>query len=488
MVLSAMPFFSGSKTGATASRYVVQRLTPVTLVSLSNLSGWLFPGANMPAVALLARHRPQRDDQVTVVQVPWSPTGPKTHTFEIAPSDIVNLSLSAWERQPVQLKTAAFGRRRDLLLLESLTAAHESLRARLLTLRAEFRDGLILGKPRNRKTDASKLRELEILGPRDLRPFRIPELLHIFNYAKAQWPRTREVYQEPLLLVKEVLSASGEGRAMAAVADRDLVFTDAYFGAALPSAQRAGAHLLAAVLNSALASWFFIMTAAEFGIWKQRLFVQDVELLPVPQLDHAVRSKAGRRLLKLEQAFRQGASLEDGWKSLDEAVFDLYELDEADRVVIRDGLFRASWEWKPGRKASVQPVDIEHLSNYAQVFLSSIDGWLSARKRRRMRAEVFDLPKGDALRVVRFVLEEKHGPSRLEVVRPDSELSDLLTRIGKRLNVRLASSIIGQRELRVHGRAEVVIIKPAARRHWLGVAALEDADAVIAESIVRAAA
>jgi hypothetical protein len=105
-----------------------------------------------------------------------------------------------------------------------------------------------------------------------------------------------------------------------------------------------------------------------------------------------------------------------------------------------------------------------------------------------MRAEVFDLPEGDALRVVRFVLEEKHGPSRLEVVQPDSELSDLLTRIGKRLNVRLASSVIGQRELRVHGRAEVVIIKPAARRHWLGVAALEDADAVIAESIVRATA
>jgi hypothetical protein len=101
---------------------------------------------------------------------------------------------------------------------------------------------------------------------------------------------------------------------------------------------------------------------------------------------------------------------------------------------------------------------------------------------------VFNLPKSDPLRVVRFVLEEKPGPSVLEIVRPGGELTDLLIRIGQRLNVRLTSSVIGQRELRIHGRDEVVILKPAARRHWMGVAALEDADAVIAESMARTTA
>jgi hypothetical protein len=105
-----------------------------------------------------------------------------------------------------------------------------------------------------------------------------------------------------------------------------------------------------------------------------------------------------------------------------------------------------------------------------------------------MRAEVFNLPQRAPLRVVRFVLEEEPGPSRAEIVDPKGELSELLERIGKRLNVRLANSLIGQRELRVHGPHEVVIIKPAARRHWMGVSALEDADAVIAESISGAAA
>jgi len=50
------------------------------------------------------------------------------------------------------------------------------------------------------------------------------------------------------------------------------------------------------------------------------------------------------------------------------------------------------------------------------------------------------------------------------------------------LKVKIATALSAERELRVYGRDEVVIIKPAARRHWMGVAALEDADAVVAES------
>jgi hypothetical protein len=487
MVLSAMPFFSGSKTGAEASRHVVQQLSPVTLVNLSRLRSWLFPAARMPAVVLFARHRPQRADQMTVVQVPWSPAGAKTHTFEIAPSDIIKISVADWERQPVRLKTAAFGRRRDLMLLDALTSTHKPLGERLSKLGVKLRDGLILGKPENRTRDASEMRGLEFLQVDDLRRFCVPAGLSRFDEDKAQWPRTRDRYQAPILLIKEMLT--GGARPLVAVADRDLVFTDAYFGASFPDAYRLGAHLLAGVLSSALASWFFIMTASEFGAWKQRLLTQDVALLPAPDLSEAVRSRAGQRILELEREFQRRAIDDADWRALDDAVFDLYELDDADRVVTRDGLVRASWEWKKGLEESAQPADTEHdLKSYARTFLAVIDGWLSVRNLRCMRAEVFDLPNRAALRVVRFVLQDRPGPSTIEIIRPEGELEEVLARIGQRLGLRLGTALTGQRELRVHGRNEVVVIKPAARRHWMGISALEDADVVIAESIAGAAA
>jgi hypothetical protein len=277
---------------------------------------------------------------------------------------------------------------------------------------------------------------------------------------------------------------------LTAVSERDLVYSDAFFGASLPANKQNVAHLLAGVLSSAVASWYLLMTGAEFGLWKQRLFDRDVKLLPMPDLDKAIHSVAGRRVLECERRLRQQRSgtLGSDWGGLDEAVADLYGLDKAERVVVRDGLFQASWEWRAGRDASIRPAGPEHIMVYASSFLSVIDDWLSALGRRRMRCEILDLPSADPLRVIRFLLEGRPGPSDVAIVRPDAKLHELLARIGERLNVKLGQAVVGARELRVHGRAELVVIKPAARRHWLGVAGLDDADAVIAESMAGAAA
>ena len=134
MILSATPFFSRSSTGIEAARSVVEALAPVTLVNLSDLSGWLFQKANMPAIVLLARHRKQCADRMTLVQASWSLAGERSHTFEIAPSDITTLPLSSWRRNPGLFKAAFLGRRHDLLLLDELWEKYEPLKAKLEVL------------------------------------------------------------------------------------------------------------------------------------------------------------------------------------------------------------------------------------------------------------------------------------------------------------------------------------------------------------------
>lgn len=487
LVLSAMPFFSRSGTGMAAAQHVMRLLAPITLVNLSNLCSWLFATAAMPAVVLFARHRPQRTDQVTVVQIPWAASGSRTHTFDVSSSDIINLSLANIEKQPSMLKTAAVGRRRDLSLLESLCSLHMGLGEQLAALGTKFCDGLTRGLPSNQTMDARSLKGLELLQAKDVHPFYIPSGLQRFTQQKAQWPRTRDIYRAPLLIVKEMVNENA--RAAVAVADRDLIFTDVCFAASLPFAHRQSAHLLAAILSSSLASWFFLMTSSEFGIWKRKLLIRDVAALPIPDLKKAINSASGKRLLQIEKTLRKTEIDEKDWAMVDEAVFDLYGLDNADRVVIQDGLFRASWQWQEGRALSVAATDIHSdITQYAKVFLSVISGWLSARNKRRMRAEVFDLPSRDVLRVVRFVLEDGPGDSTIAVVKPEGELNDVIGRIGKRMKVKIATALSGERELRIHGRNEVVIIKPAARRYWMGVSALEDADAIVAESFTRGSA
>ena len=481
LILSAVQFFSRSRTGVTASRRVIEKLSPVTLVNLSNQSDWLFPNSNMPAVVLFARQRKLRPDVITAVQIPWSPAGAISHTFEIARSDIITLPVADWQRRPEFLKAAFVGSRRDLSLLDRLASSHQSLGDQLVKFGTSLRTGLTFG---NRSGDPSFLHGLPFLTADNLQRLRVPRDLELFDAAKAQWPRNRDIYRAPLLLVKEFLRRGP--RPVVAVADRDIVFTDSVFGAALPLAENRTAHLLSAILSSSLASWFFLMTASSFGLWMQRIKCRDIECMLVPDLETVLHSKAGERLTRLARNFQIGSPSASRWQALDDAVFDLYEMDEADRIVARDGLFRASWQWKAGRDISVEAADISQVLNYARTFQAAVGAWLSAASLRRMRAEVFNLSERAPLRIVRFILEdlsERPEPNELKVIEPDGDLRGVLDRIGERLDVPIARSMVGQRELRVHGRNEVVIVKPAARRHWMGVSALEDADSVLAESV-----
>lgn len=484
VILSAMPFFSRSGTGMAAAQYVMRLLAPITLVNLSNLRAWLFATATMPAVVLFARHRPQPSNQVTVVQIPWTSSGARTHSFDVSPSDIIKLSIEEIVAQPMLLKAAAVGRRRDLMLLEAVTRDHPSLESRLLDLDTELRVGLTRG---NEANEAPELHDLEVLEAGGLEHFKIPLTLPLWGSAKAERTRSRDRYRAPLLIVKETFK--GAPRAIAAVADRDIVFTNALFGASFPFNCPASAHLLAAILSSSFATWYFLMSSSEFGIKIERLTRHDIVQLPTPDLKQAVLSDAGKRILQIEKRLQRQDATEKDWQALDEAVFALYMLDEADRVVVDDGLLRASWRWQAGREESVADAAVRtDIARYAEVFLSVMGGWLSARKQRHMRAEIVDLPSGSALRVVRFVLEDGPGHAVVELVKPEGELNEILAKIGKRLKVKLATALTGERELRIHGYQEVVIIKPAAKRYWIGIAALEDADAVVAESFIGSGA
>lgn len=498
IVLSAMPFFAGSKTGAAAAQYIIQQLSPVTLVNLALHTSWLFPTAKMPAVVLLAKHRPQASDHLTVVNVPWSPSAEKSHTFEIAPSDVTMLPLASWKKHPELLKTAAFGRGRDLMLLSDLRERFDNLTDWLGSVGTDWRDGLILGKPTERKRDARHLQGMEVLETKALKPFVVPNKLPTFedmiearrakdgshvpvDPTRAQWPRSRETYKAPIILIKEFLQAGP--RPVSAIVDRDIVYTDAFFGATIGEEYRECAHLISAILSSAFASWFYFMTASEFGIWKRRLLTNDVGLLPMPDPVAASCTAAGQKVLALEEMFRKGDVDEAQWQVLDEAVFDLYGLDATDRIVVRDGLTRAGWQWAAGRKFAAEAADFDNdLKAYAEAFLSVIEPWLQATAGQYMRAEVICLAEAAPLRVVRFILENGQGRSSVTAVPAQGELTTVLERIGGRLGVRLGTALVGERELRVHGADEVVIIKPAARRFWMPGSALEDADIVLTES------
>lgn len=478
LVLGANPFYSASQTGRAAALDVIKKLSPVTIVNLANHSDWLFNGANMPALAVFGRHRPEPREGITVVQVPWSPIGRRSHVFEISPNDTVRLPLSVLDNRPELLKAASYGKHRDLALLDRLMSTCASLGGELHAVGASFRQGMIRG---NQSADASFAYGLPLVKKRNLRPFDLPTGLPRFDGDKMQWPREAMTFRAPLLLVQEFVGKGG--RLVSAVAERDTVFTNSLYGASLPTDKLECAQVAAGILNSSLASWFLLMASSTFGLWMRRILLSDVNRLPAPNLDEAAASVEGRAIRSIAESVRNQPLSAEDWQTLDESVFDLYELSTPDRVVVRDGLFRASWQWDAGRRQSIEPASVSTvMQTYARTFMTILDNWLAAREGWSTRAEIFGLAQDDALRVVRFILEDGHCHPKV-VVQPTIGLAHVLREIEERLSLRLSETVVGAREIRAYGTREVVMIKPAARRHWLGVSALEDADTVVRESV-----
>lgn len=481
MLVSATPFFSLSATGIEAAQEIVEQLAPVTLVNLSELAGWLFPKAKMPAMALLASRRSSDEDEIVLVQVPWSPVGKKSRMIEIAPSDVATLPLEAWRRNANLLKAAFLGSRHDLVLLDELTERYNSLGDRLKTLGAPLRSGLILGRKGGRS--ASHLHGLPFAGA-GIGHFDLPDDMPPFSEDFVERPRPRETYEAPLLLVAQNLR--GIPRPVVAVSERDLVFTGSYYGASFRHSSAEIAYLLAGILGSAFASWYLLLTGSAFGLWKRRVKQADVEALPVPDPVALSKTPEGRRVVEIVTRRQRPVSRGTmSWRLLDEAVFDLYGFDESERLVVRDGLFRGTWQWDEGRQRAAEAVDVGVLRRYAEVFLATMDDWLASSGLRRMRAEVIQFDQQAPLRIVRFILEDQPGPSsQVELVHAEASLRSVLDRIGARAKVRIGESLIGVRDLRVHAEEEVSIIKPAAHRNWLMRNALEDADAVVQDSLL----
>ena len=483
LILRATPFFS-RRAGRDAAQDLVESISPVTIANLSSCSSWLFKRANFPVVVVTARCRSQQPArQMNLVQAHWSPAGRAGHQFDITSGDVCKLNIASWRRNADLFKAGLLGTYNDLLLLDKLHTGNRTIASELDDFGSKFSEGLELGTSRKLK-DASQLYGLPYWQSKDVGPFRLRQDAGLFTHPLAERPREPDIYRAPLVVVREFVDQmGGRPRVLAAVSDRDGVFTNSCYGVALPSGKSDVGYLLAAILSSAMASWYFLMSGTAFGLWARRLLLEDLVAMPVPKIEDALRSSAGVRLVALAKELADATAQEvDDWTELDEAVYELYALSEQERLVVRDGHDRASWQWQRGWKSSVQPAGREELEAYANAFIGTVNPWLVASG-RRAHAVVLEPSVANPLGAVRFTFDHGAMSSPIEHRRWHGSLVELLTGVDEHVARSFPELFSKHKVLRVPSEGGVLIVKPAARRHWLQSVALMDARRVLESSM-----
>ena len=503
MIMKATPFFSKDVHAVEARRALLKRLTPTALINLSYLRREeLFPDALGPALLFFSRCALASDpSRILVGSIPWTPDFRRTGVFHIGPGEIRSVPLDRVLAIPPFLKAATFGTVRDGWLIEKLERSFPTLGAVLDALGRSDTDhrGQGFQVQGDANTPPDHYARLKVVTPDVFSAFRLQDAsLPRFTHKTLHRPRREGIFRGPLLLCSKVGNSSGaeRGRYSAAVHQGDVLYTQNFYGVSFRDADPRFAYALSGILNSSLTAFQFALGGPTWGLERPTVEPHDLLSLRLPDLNKVSHSQLDA-VISAEQAAAAEPDDSERLAELDEAVFDLYELEPEERVVASDSVERARhlvFENRKERVGLVVPPQMGDLQDYARQVTLTVNAYLRARGERHLEAIVYTqgLTAADwsagipGTTAVRFVMAPG-DPSARSVVRdgdPD-DLDRLATMLRGQFGSDVPPYLNERRQLRLYGDNDVFIMKPMEVRYWTRTVGLNDADIILADHWLR---
>ncbi len=484
VILAAKPFFSHTDNARKAKKDLLSRFKPKAMINLSDLrTEKLFPTATAPAMVLIAEgEKPKAKDSFSFVFVERTASFKRHGIIEIEPENITRLSTCRAASDPDMLKVASWGSARDLALIQRLRDSFPSLKSLI------HRHGWNAGQgffPGNRSQYSPELFGKKWLPSGEMSQYQLDvSSLEAFPTQGLERPRDTKIYTGPLILTTRGISENGF---IAAFSNEDVVYTQLYFGISFPPQQIWLAHLINGILNSSLTTYYLFQTASVWGVERDEIKPKDLLRLPIPPSSKE-RESLVNKIVKIEgqlrlRQFHIDATVTQLRQSLDEAVFDFYDLDGAERVLVEDIVNLAiDLRMKRDRSDAIKPSSLPEIESYATELIDVIQPFFQTLKERTMVADIFNT--GNAtLQVVKFSFAS--NPVRRPVIKHivEQDLETLLDRIADQLPQKIADNIYTRRVLRIYEGDDIYVVKPAQRRYWSRSAGLNDADGILGEAL-----
>jgi type I restriction-modification system DNA methylase subunit len=514
LILHGKPFFSNDSAGKTAKESLLMRYKPKVIVNLSKLRlDKLFPKSKAPAMILIAggKRSEQKDDFYFVC--PESPMYFHWHGIvEIGAEHIKKLPVFSTALDSDMLKIATWGSARDMYLIQKLKSLPKIAEVAGNSPQNGFKSGNDQEVPEewiNKKClESGKMPRYQIdkNDELDILPLRMES------------PRNFQIYESPLVIISQSIDGN---EVFSAFSQEDIVYTQRYSGisfanrpfwlvcflklAVISKSYNSMkyacvklirslyiqqdkvnlAHYLNGVINSSLISYFLFLTASSWGIERPEIKTQDLVRLPVPKPNEDNKFLINK-IIEIESRLRKSHSQpfeKDLKKQLDKAVFDLYGLNDDERILVEDTTqITIDLYMNREKSAALKKPKATDLEAYALHFMSVIEPFFDTLKERSIVADIFDIAN-TPLQVVKFSIVPYPGREQVVQTVHADDLITVLKSIAKQLLSKLADRVFTRRNLKVYVGENIYIIKPCQLRYWSRSAGLNDADAVLAENL-----
>jgi len=299
-----------------------------------------------------------------------------------------------------------------------------------------------------------------------------------------------EVYKGPRLLVKRGVSQSGKkfGEIQARLAYEPFAFRNSIIGFRLDKLSKAEHKVLLGIMLSSLTKYYHFLTCSTWGFWHYEIHVEEHLNLPVHFPEN--RTLKTRIIKTVEQiTTRSNApTLFDpdspDWQTmqyeLDEAIFDLYELSQEQKDLVRD-LCQVTLDFFYDGTSSqaAGPPDMKYLENYNDAFLEIWHERLTPKK-KELESRIY-APFHGMLCGISYELKELGTAVSHKPVSKQSEWKRWFKRLNKILRKEYSEGIYIDRILKVLDDSSMFIVKRAERHFWTKSQARQDASELLTE-------
>lgn len=315
----------------------------------------VWPGVDAPFALIFGKNElPEPDSAFYYVSPDREEPVNRRGTLRIDPNAAAIVQQREAVRTPHLLKTLFRGTTLDLSVIAKIAArAPRSLQKYWDDMDLKSGHGYQVGGLARPKQSAASLLGLPQLTKTEFRSYQIRTAkLPRFTQPKLLYPRSRDIYRAPLVLISKTPSP-GRTVPRAAIAFEDVAFNESFYGYSAAGHENPDllAHYLFLVLNSDLPIYLSLLTSGQFGTERDALYKEDLENLPIPPL-------TGLTTAQIEQVTTLSDSILNGtahWDEVNAFVAQLYGLNRWDREVMRDTLAVAAPFSAARRRAQQRP-------------------------------------------------------------------------------------------------------------------------------------
>lgn len=301
------------------------------------------------------------------------------------------------------------------------------------------------------------------------------------------------LYQGPRLIIKRGISHEGNksGEIRARLAYVPFAFPSSLIGFRLDELSLEKQQVLLGIVLSSLAKYYHFLTCSTWGFWHYEIREEEHLSLPVRFPEN---SDLRQRILNaVRQITTQSGTpnlfdpTTPTWRSmqdeLDEAIFDLYELSEPQRDLVRD-LCQTTLEffYEGADSQTVKPPTVDWLEAYRDAFLET---WIERLKPKgaELEARIY-APHHGLLCGMAFELKEVGTAIHRPAVTDDTEWQHWFRGLSTILRKELTEGIEGiyvDRVVKEVSASGMFLIKRAERRFWTKSQARQDAQELLTE-------